>query len=94
MRELSCEDLQVADCDYVARGETAQDVVEEMVDHLEGEHDIGMPDPDVIMETYPDDETFLQELGEVFAGEPDRETRLILERIRSELNIGQQEEIT
>ena len=42
-------ELGVADCDFEASGETAGDVVREMVDHLRSEHDIDMPDADVIL---------------------------------------------
>jgi len=87
MKEVSCADLGVADCDYVARGEDAEAVVDDMVVHLEEEHDLDMPEPDVILDTYPDDDTFIQELAEVFAGEPDKQTQLVLQRLRDELNL-------
>jgi predicted small metal-binding protein len=87
MKEVSCEDLGIENCDYVARGEGAEEVVDEMVTHLEEEHDMDMPEPAVILDTYPDDDTFIQELAEVFTGEPDEETRLVLQRLRDELNL-------
>lgn len=42
-------ELGVKDCDFTARGETAGDVVRDLVDHLRDEHDVGMPDADVIL---------------------------------------------
>lgn len=87
MKEVSCADLGVADCDYVARGEAAEDVVDEMLEHLEEEHDMDVPSSDVVLDTYPDDDTFIQELAEVFSGEPDQETQIVLERLRDELNL-------
>ena len=44
MVEVSCNELGVIDCDYVARGMTPGEVLEKMVDHLRSEHDLDMPD--------------------------------------------------
>lgn len=81
MRELSCADLRIADCDYVARGETARGVLEDMVEHLEADHDLDLPDVESIL------------VGdEVDYGEDER-VRLIVARMQEELNIKTEEEI-
>jgi predicted small metal-binding protein len=38
MPTLACKDIEISDCDFVARGETIHDVVEQMVDHIEDRH--------------------------------------------------------
>jgi len=92
MEEVRCTELGVQDCDFVARGETPKETVDEMVAHLEEEHNIDLPEPHVIMEDYPTEESFLEKIAEAFAGEPDKETRLIVQRLRETLDIGVQEE--
>lgn len=49
MKKVGCSELGIQDCDFVAKGETAGDVVKEAVEHLRAEHDIDMPDADVIL---------------------------------------------
>jgi len=88
MKEVSCENLGVVDCEFVAQGEDKKEVVTEMVSHLEEEHGLDLPDPDVILETYPDEETLIAKLAEIFAGGPDKETELIVNRLRNKLDIG------
>jgi predicted small metal-binding protein len=90
MREIQGEELGVADCTFVARGETAREVVEAMTEHLEAEHGIDMPSPDVIVEDYPTEEMFLEKLSEVFTVGPDKETRITIQRMRTALNIDQE----
>jgi len=48
-KRIKCSELGVKDCDAVVSGETAGDVVAEVVNHLRAEHDIDMPDADVIL---------------------------------------------
>jgi predicted small metal-binding protein len=48
-KTTKCSELGVKDCDAVISGETAGDVVAEVVDHLRAEHDIDMPDADIIL---------------------------------------------
>ena len=48
-KRIECIELGIKDCDFVAGGETAGDVVREVVEHLRAEHDIDMPDADVIL---------------------------------------------
>jgi len=78
-REFSCSALGVANCDYVARGEAAADVVEDMVEHLEDEHGIDMPDTEDIMGGIDyEDKVF---------GSIDPAAALIVRRMRETLNI-------
>lgn len=81
--KIKCSELGIRDCDFVARGETAGQIVKEVVEHLRTEHDIDMPDTDVIL------------AGEV-AEEPlkvvDEDVSLILERLTTALNIVPPEE--
>ncbi len=48
--QLSCRDLGIQDCDWVATGETAGDIVEQVVRHLRKEQNINLPDPEEILE--------------------------------------------
>ena len=48
-KRIGCNELGIKDCDFTASGETAGDVVIEVVKHLRAEHDIDMPDTDVIL---------------------------------------------
>jgi predicted small metal-binding protein len=78
-KEVSCNQLGIKDCDFVAKGDAAGDVVKTMVEHIRSEHDIEMPDTDVILE------------GEVIedpteAVKPDR--TLIVKRLKETLNIA------
>jgi predicted small metal-binding protein len=83
MVELSCEEIGIADCDYVARGETAGDIVDDMVEHLEDQHDIALPDPDDIMSYASGDEDLDALDLDIGLSE---EARIVTERIRNELN--------
>lgn len=87
MKELSGEDLGVAGCDFVARGEAAGEVVELMVEHLQDEHGIDMPEPTVILDTYADEASLFAKLAEVFGGDTDKQTELLVQRIREELHL-------
>lgn len=56
MFEISCLDLGVSGCDYVARGEVAGDVVSEMITHLREEHDLDMPSAEKVLKDYHEEE--------------------------------------
>ena len=77
-KEIACNKLGVKNCDYVAEGETAQDVVTDMVKHLRARHGIDMPDEEVIVsgETR---ESIVEEV------EPDIE--LIVRRLQEQLDL-------
>ena len=47
---VSCTDLGIHNCDWTATGETAGDVVEEVVRHMRKEQKIDMPDAQAILE--------------------------------------------
>lgn len=87
MIEVRGEDLGIADCDFVAQGEDAKTVVDQMVAHLEDEHDIDMPDAEVILGDYPDIPNLIKTLERVFSGEPDEETQMVVRRLREALDI-------
>jgi predicted small metal-binding protein len=77
--ELRCSDLGIRDCSWVARGETAGDVVEQVVRHLRREQDINMPNPEQIIE------------GQVYDDPMDTldpAVATLVERLREELNLG------
>jgi predicted small metal-binding protein len=38
MMSLSCKDMGATDCDYIAKGETAQEVKDNMMKHAMSEH--------------------------------------------------------
>jgi predicted small metal-binding protein len=83
--EIRCEeDLGVKDCGCVARGETAGPIVEEIVQHLQDEHDLDLPDAEAIL-TDTVDETY------VIEGPMDPGTRLVLERLQEKLGLQPKE---
>lgn len=76
--KIKGSDLGVKNCDFVAAGETPQDVVEQMVTHLREEHDIRMPDEDVILTGGE---------GEWEAQEEDAGAAVIVKRLREALEL-------
>ena len=68
------DDLGVVDCEYVASGETAGDAAQDMIEHLRSEHDVDMPDADVV--TSDDD-----------IEAPSSDAQVIIERLRDVLNV-------
>lgn len=50
MMRIHCSELGVADCDWVASGETPGEVLDQAVAHLRDEHGLDMPDPETILE--------------------------------------------
>jgi predicted small metal-binding protein len=77
-KEIKCSELGIKDCDFIAAGETAGDVVSQVVEHLRAEHDIGMPDADAILAG----EAALERRGVL-----DGATVLVVERLTDALNI-------
>lgn len=51
MLKMSCRDLGSADCDYVARGQTADDVKGDLLRHAEEDH------PDMFAAMTPEEMT-------------------------------------
>jgi predicted small metal-binding protein len=82
-KEINCNQLGVKDCDFTVTGKTAGKVVRRMVEHLESEHDLDLPDPDVIM---------AGDLKESVLEEIDKETGLIVKRLQEKLDIIEAEE--
>jgi predicted small metal-binding protein len=83
MMKIKCSELGVKDCDFVAKGETAGDVVKQVVDHLRAEHDIDMPDADTIMDG---------ELKEEPLEMVDPDVKVVAERLTAALDIVPSEE--
>lgn len=81
-RKIECRELGIKDCDFVAKGETAGDIVREVVEHLRAEHDIDMPDADVILAGEVDQDPFKM---------VDRATALVVQRLVEALNIAPSE---
>jgi len=77
--EISCSDLGIHDCDWVAAGETAGDVVEQVVQHVRKQHKINVPDA----ETFMEGDFFEDPIG----GTPDPGSATIVRRLREELNL-------
>ena len=77
-KKINCKQLGVKDCDLTVTGESAGKVVREMVEHLESEHDLDLPDPDVIL---------AGGLKESVLDTIDEETALIVKQIQEKLNI-------
>jgi predicted small metal-binding protein len=76
--ELSCSELGIHNCDWVARGATAGEVVEQVVQHLSRHQNINMPDPDAIVEGWVFDDPM---------DTPDPEVATIVRRLREKLNL-------
>jgi predicted small metal-binding protein len=78
MKKIEGSELGIKGCDFVATGETAGDVVKAVVDHLRAEHDIDMPDADVIL---------AGELSEEPLEMADPAAKVIVERLAEALDI-------
>jgi predicted small metal-binding protein len=78
--KLTCKELAVKDCDLVAEGEAPADIVEQVVEHLQGEHGIDMPDVDAIL-------TGITTGDELVASGFDKVAIVIVERLREKLGI-------
>lgn len=47
--KINCADLGVKDCDYTASGEAPIDALEDMLEHLQSQHDLDLPNADFIL---------------------------------------------
>jgi predicted small metal-binding protein len=83
MVTIRCQELGIHDCDYVARGESPGDAVEEMVEHLDDHHDVDLPDVEDIM----DPDFNLVEFWEANLEPDDEGSRIVVQRLREHLNI-------
>lgn len=77
-KEITGQELGVTNCDFVARGETVNEIVGEMVDHLRKKHEIQMPDAKVILKGEAEEN--FPEMGDKAAG-------LIVRRMIEKLEI-------
>ena len=80
---ITGKELGINDCDFEASGDTAGDVVSQVVDHLREVHDLDMPDVETILEGQSSDE---------FLSDADPGIALVVERLTSKLNIVRQDE--
>lgn len=90
MIEVSGKDLGIDNCDFIARGKTAGDIVESMFDHLEREHDMDLPPVDETLEMYQTDvEAFdFRRAAVVNAEMPlDEGVQLIIRRLKEKLDL-------
>lgn len=77
-KEIGCGELGIQGCNYTASGDTPEEVVRKMVEHLRSEHEIDMPDAGAILtDTVGDDP--LEDVGKGAA--------LIIQRMTEKLNI-------
>jgi predicted small metal-binding protein len=83
-RKVDCTELGIEGCEFTASGETARDVVQEMVEHLQTKHDVDMPDAEVIMEGWAKKEPL-----EII----DQSAALVVERLRKALHIASSERL-
>lgn len=82
-KKIKCKELGFQGCDFIAEGETSGDVVKEIVEHLKKEHDINMPDAEVILKGKMSDNLF---------DRADKATQLVIERLTEKLNIDTPDE--
>lgn len=76
MKEIRCaEDLGIARCDLVARGETSAHVVEQIVDHLREAHGMALPAASAILK------------GAVDEADVDEKVWVIMARLREVLDL-------
>jgi predicted small metal-binding protein len=80
MRVRCEEDLGIEGCDAVVRGETAGEVLREIVPHLRAEHGLELPDADEILEGQMSQD-------ELFEGPADQAVKVTVRRLRDTLNI-------
>ncbi|MFQ5796777.1 MAG: DUF1059 domain-containing protein [Candidatus Bipolaricaulia bacterium] len=76
-QEVRCEELGIVGCDFVACAKIPGEVVEKVVEHLQEEHDMDMPDTNAILK------------GTVEDTETERKVRLVVERLREAMNLSE-----
>jgi predicted small metal-binding protein len=74
-KQIYCKELGLVDCDFQARGETPGEVITDAVEHLEKDHEMELPDAEVILE------------GDYDPGNLPEKTRLVVQRLRRAANI-------
>ena len=76
MMKISCNDLKIQDCDYEASADASGKALSDMIEHLQDEHDMRLPDAQDILE------------GDVTEGAWDDKTMLLVSRMREALNLS------
>lgn len=83
MKEVQCaEDLGIADCDMVARGEAPGEIAGQIVEHLRQAHDMNMPDVSAIMS------------GGIEEADVDEEVWSVVTRLREALDVDDVDALT
>jgi hypothetical protein len=84
--EISCEALGVVGCTRRFRGETAGDIVDAARDHLRSEHDIDLPETEVILQSSEslDAEVFVDRFMNMGYS---KRAVLVMRRLRELLNV-------
>ena len=77
-KKITGSELGIQDCDFTAHGETASDVVGQVVEHLRTEHGIDMPDAELIMSG---------DLNQSIMPPTDPGVEMIVDRLKETLNI-------
>lgn len=77
-KKIAGSDLGIEDCDFTASGDTAYDIVREMVEHVREKHGIDMPDAETILAGKVDDPSLKT---------TDKASALIVQRMVEKLNI-------
>jgi predicted small metal-binding protein len=91
MIEVHGQDLGVEGCIYNARGETAEDVMTDMFDHLRKEHDMDMPPAEDVLEitSVPEEAANLRRGVVVDPSLPrDKGVQLVIQRLLERLDLS------
>jgi predicted small metal-binding protein len=48
--QISCNELGIQGCNFVASGATPGEVIRKVVDHVRARHDVDLPDADAILD--------------------------------------------
>ena len=90
MIEIHGQDLGIEDCFFNARGETAEDVMEAMFEHLRQDHDLDMPPVEEVLgdKPVPQEALDLRRGAVVDPGFPaDEGVRLVIQRCLERLDL-------
>lgn len=84
--EVSCEELGIVGCTRAFRGETAGEVVDKVREHLRSEHDIDVPESEVVLRS--SDSLDLDVMLDQFLNMGySKRTVLVMRRLRELLNV-------
>jgi len=93
MIEVHGKDLGVEGCIYNARGETAEDIMKDMFDHLRKDHDMDMPPAEDVLE----DRSMPVEAIDFHRGEGidpnlpgDKGVQLVIQRLLERLDLSKE----